>query len=59
MVNSAGQLVELDGCKQGPYVVSEGCTDVLRGAVGEMQRRLADGEVSEALSMITINAVGE
>ena len=36
VVNSAGQLIELDGCKQGPYVVSEGCTDVLRGAVGEM-----------------------
>ena len=35
-VNSAGQLIELDGCKKGPVVVSEGCTDVLRGAVAEI-----------------------
>ena len=58
-MNSAGQLIELDGCKKGPYVVAEGCSDVLRGAVAEIQRRLGDGEISESLSMMTLNAVGE
>ena len=59
IVNSAGQLIELDGCKKGPLVIKEGCEDVLRGAVGEMQRRLGAGEVSEALSMMTINGLGQ
>ena len=49
-------MIELDGCKKGPYVVAEGCNDVLRGAVAEIQRRLADGEISESLSMMTLNA---
>ena len=49
-------MIELDGCKKGPYVVAEGCNDVLRGAEAEIQRRLADGEISESLSMMTLNA---
>ena len=56
VINSAGHLIELDGCKQGPLLIKENCDDVLRGAVQELQRRLADGEVSESLSMMTINA---
>mmetsp|Transcript_34208 Transcript_34208/g.74577 ORF Transcript_34208/g.74577 Transcript_34208/m.74577 type:complete len:227 (-) Transcript_34208:16-696(-) len=56
VVNGAGQLVELDGTKQGPHVVSESCDDVLRGSIAEMQRRLAAGEISESLSMMTLNA---
>ena len=59
VVNSAGQLIELDGCKKGPLVIAEGCQDVLRGAVAEIQRRLADGAVSESISMITLNKAGE
>ena len=59
VVNSAGQLIELDGCKKGPLVVKEGCNDVLRGAVAEIQRRLGAGEISESLSMITLNGVGQ
>ena len=51
--------MELDGCKKGPHVVAEGCNDVLRGAVAEIQRRLGAGEISESLSMMTLNAVGE
>jgi len=57
VVNSAGQLVEFDGLKQGPHVIAENCTDLLRGAVAEIQRRLADGEISESLSMITLNGL--
>lgn len=55
IVNSAGQLVELDGTKVGPHVVAEGCTDVLRGSIEAVQARLANGEISEALSMMTLN----
>ena len=56
IVNGAGQLVELDGTKQGPHVVSESCDDVLRGSIAEIQRRLGAGEISESLSMMTLNA---
>ena len=45
--------------KKGPLVISEGCTDVLRGAVGEIKRRLDAGEISDQLSMITLNGLGE
>ena len=55
VVNSAGQLVELDGTKVGPHVVAEGCTDVLRGSIAAIQARLANEEISEALSMMTLN----
>merc|ERR1712136_344460 len=53
VVNSAGML---DGTKQGPNVVAEGCSDVLRGTVAEIQRRLSAGEISESLSMMSLNA---
>ena len=56
VVNAKGQLIELDGTKKGPLVVAESCTDVLRGSVAEIQRRLAAGEISESLSMMTLNA---
>eukprot|EP00929_Paragymnodinium_shiwhaense_P115316 TRINITY_DN84080_c0_g1_i1.p1 TRINITY_DN84080_c0_g1~~TRINITY_DN84080_c0_g1_i1.p1 ORF type:complete len:245 (+),score=74.94 TRINITY_DN84080_c0_g1_i1:35-769(+) len=55
VVNSKGQLVELDGTKKGPHVVKEECSDVLRGTIEEMKKRLAAGEISESLSMITLN----
>ena len=54
-LNRAGQLVELDGCKQGPLVIQEQCADVLRGSIAEIQRRLQNGEISESLSMITLS----
>mmetsp|Transcript_1929 Transcript_1929/g.2709 ORF Transcript_1929/g.2709 Transcript_1929/m.2709 type:complete len:241 (+) Transcript_1929:111-833(+) len=49
-----GKLVELDGTKQGPNVIGE-CTDVLRGSIAEIQKRLANGEISDQLSMMTLN----
>jgi len=52
----AGQLLELDGTKRGPLVVAEGCADVLRGTIGVIQQRLAQGEYSERLSLMTLNA---
>lgn len=56
VVNSKSQLVELDGTKVGPHIVAEACTDVLRGTIAEIQRRLADGDISESLNMMTLNA---
>jgi len=55
VVNKDKQLVELDGTIQGVHVINEGCEDVLRGTIAEMQKRLAAGEVSEAMSMMTLN----
>lgn len=57
VVNSAGQLIELDGLKKGPHVIAENCSDVMRGAVAEIQRRLAAEEISESLSVMTLNAL--
>jgi ubiquitin carboxyl-terminal hydrolase L3 len=56
VVNDKNQLIELDGTKVGPHVVAEGCTDVLRGGIAEIQRRLAEGDISDSLNMMTLNA---
>ena len=56
VVNAKNQLVELDGTKVGPHIVAEDCTDVLRGTIAEIQRRLAEGDISESLNMMTLNA---
>jgi ubiquitin carboxyl-terminal hydrolase L3 len=50
-----GKLIELDGTKKGPNVVGD-CEDVLRGSIAEVQRRLQKGEISDQLSMMTLNA---
>lgn len=50
-----GKLIELDGTKQGPNVIGD-CEDVLRGSILEIQKRLAAGEISDQLSMMTLNA---
>ena len=48
-------LIELDGTKAGPVVVAEGCEDVLRGTIAEIQRRLAANEISDRLALLTLN----
>jgi hypothetical protein len=50
-------LIELDGLKAGPVVIAEACSDLMRGAVAEVQRRLAADEITESLSVITLNAL--
>lgn len=55
-INRQKQLVEYDGTKMGPHVVAEDCDDVLRGSIAEVQRKLAEGEISESLCMMTLNA---
>lgn len=55
-VISDGKLIELDGTKKGPLVVEEGTDDVLRASIKEIQRKLQDGEISETMSMMTLNA---
>ena len=59
VVNKRGQLLELDGTKKGPVVIAENCADVLTGAVTEIKRRLDDKEISESISMMSVNAKGE
>lgn len=55
VLNSNHQLIELDGTKVGPHIVAEECTDVLRGTIAEIQRRLAEGDISDSLNMMTLN----
>lgn len=50
-----GTLIELDGTKQGPHLICE-CHDVLRGSIQEIKRRLSEGEITDSLSMMTLNA---
>jgi ubiquitin carboxyl-terminal hydrolase L3 len=49
------RLLELDGTKQGPYIVSNDCSDVLRGTIAEIQQRLERGEITDQLSMMTLS----
>jgi len=48
------KLLELDGTKRGPLVVGDDCNDVLRGSIAEIQRKLREGEISQSLSMMTL-----
>ncbi len=61
VVNSKNQLVELDGTKKGPHVVAEGVQkDGLMIAVAEeIKRKLAEGEVSESMSLMAIGPPNE
>jgi hypothetical protein len=38
-------------------VIEEGCTDVLKSSVKEIMRRLEAGEISDSLSVMTLNAL--
>eukprot|EP00586_Coscinodiscus_wailesii_P015905 CAMPEP_0172507542 /NCGR_PEP_ID=MMETSP1066-20121228/204408_1 /TAXON_ID=671091 /ORGANISM="Coscinodiscus wailesii, Strain CCMP2513" /LENGTH=237 /DNA_ID=CAMNT_0013285113 /DNA_START=85 /DNA_END=795 /DNA_ORIENTATION=- len=49
-----GKLVELDGTRAGPYILGD-CDDVLRGSISEVKRKLAEGEISESLNMMTLS----
>ena len=50
------KLVELDGTKAGPVIVKEDCNgDLLRGSIREVKGKLERGEISQSLSMMTLN----
>jgi ubiquitin carboxyl-terminal hydrolase L3 len=48
-------LVELDGTKAGPVIVGGCGGDLLRGSIREVMGKLERGEISESLSMMTLN----
>lgn len=48
-------LVELDGTKAGPVILGECNGDLLRGSIREVKGKLGRGEISESLSMMTLN----
>ena len=53
--NENGQLIELDGTKEGPAVIDENCEDLLKGVASELQRRLEAEIITESLSMMSLN----
>jgi ubiquitin carboxyl-terminal hydrolase L3 len=59
VVDDLKRLIELDGTKAGPVVVAEGCEDVLRGTIAEIQRRLAANEISDRLALLTLNPASD
>ena len=61
VVNAKDELLELDGTKAGPLVVKTGVKkeDLMLACAGEIQRKLADGEISERLSLMCIGPPGE
>lgn len=52
--NKNHQLIELDGTKDGPAIIEESCEDLLKGVSKEIQRRLADGAITESLSLMAL-----
>ena len=56
VINEAGQLIELCGCKEGPLVIADSCSDVLRGAAAEIMRRVQTGEITESVSAMALVA---
>ena len=54
VLTGSGQLVELDGTKEGPAVIEEGCDDLLKGTAKEIKRRLEAGKISESLSLMAL-----
>ena len=55
VINSQGQLVELDGMKVGPHVVQENAQDLLKDTARELLKRVEDGKISESLAVLTLN----
>merc|ERR1712150_153290 len=51
---SEGRLVELDGRKQGPHVVKEGCTDVLKDTIDVIKRRLDNQYYTESMNLMAL-----
>lgn len=55
VLNGEEKLVELDGTKLGPVIVGDCGGDLLRGSIREVMGKLERGEISESLSMMTLN----
>ena len=54
VLNADKQLIEFDGTKRGPFVVAENVDSVTHGTAAELKRRVADGMISESLSVMTL-----
>ncbi|CDW88284.1 ubiquitin carboxyl-terminal hydrolase isozyme l3 [Stylonychia lemnae] len=55
VLNSKGQLVELDGVKSGPLVIKDHSEDLLTDAAQILSERVANGDYSESLAVLTLN----
>lgn len=56
VMNDRQQLLLMDGCRDGPVVMAEGCGDVLRDTIKVVQSMLQEGKLSQSMSMLTLNA---
>ncbi|CAK4621558.1 hypothetical protein LEN26_020097 [Aphanomyces euteiches] len=57
--NAQGQLIELDGLKQGPLIVNPASTDILKDTASILNERLEAGIYSESLAVLTLSKVSD
>ena len=56
MLNKEGQIIELDGLKEGPVIVrEEKSDDLLTDAAKIITDRVADGAYTESLAVLTLS----
>ena len=55
VLTDKGLLVELDGRKQGPHVIKEGCEDLLKETAQVLLKRIEDKKISESLAVLTLS----
>ena len=54
IINKDKQLLELDGGKNGPQIIAENQSDVLRGTIAEIMRRISVGDITENVNMMVL-----
>lgn len=47
-----GELIELDGTKDGPAIIQEHCENFLLGVATEIKRRISEGKITGSLNMM-------
>ena len=55
-LNKKGQIIEFDGTKVGPHVIKESTENLVKDVATELLARVADGKISEKLSVLTLSS---
>ena len=55
ILNDKGQIIELDGLKDGPSVVREQSEDLLKDSATILLKRVEEGIYSESIAVLTLS----